>query len=381
MTMVREFGKPDFFITFTCNPKWIEIQDSIQQGEIVYDRPDIIARVFRAKLDSLMKLLLSQHILGRVEAYFYSIEWQKRKGLPHAHILIIMENDSKPKTAESIDRVVSAEFPNKEDNPKLYDIIVRNNVHGPCGKCFDEKSYCLEKTPNGKLICSKGFPKDYQKETQVVEGGYPVYRRRSEADGGNVYEMERKKEIWNVDNSWVIPYNPLITLVFDGHANIEVVYSVTSVKYIYKYITKGPDRAIFKVEGETECKDEVEDFQNGRYLGAGESAWKIFGFQLHNKSHTIEKLPCHLENEQFINFSEDDKAEDLISDGPPVTKLTAFFLLNQEDENAKDKLYPDIPKHYVWDAKNKKWKARQKGGSKVVGRIPSIGINAAPMER
>ena len=72
----------------------------------------------------MMKLLLSEHLLGRIEAYFYTIEWQKRKGLPHAHILIIMENESKPKTAEAIDKVVSAEIPNKNDNPKLFDIIV-----------------------------------------------------------------------------------------------------------------------------------------------------------------------------------------------------------------------------------------------------------------
>ena len=118
MTMVREFGKPDYFITFTCNPLWKEIQDSINFGEIVYDRPDIIARVFKEKLESMMKLLISEHLLGRIEAYFYSIEWQKRKGLPHAHILIIMENGSKPKTAEIIDKVVSAEIPNINDNPK-----------------------------------------------------------------------------------------------------------------------------------------------------------------------------------------------------------------------------------------------------------------------
>ena len=73
------------------------------------------------------------------------------------------------------------------------------------------------------MVCTKDFPKDYQKETQVVEGGYPVYRRRSEHQGGEVFEMERKNKIWIVDNSWVIPYNPLLSFVFDGHANVEVV--------------------------------------------------------------------------------------------------------------------------------------------------------------
>ena len=33
-------------------------------------------------------------------------------------------------------------------------------------------------------------------------------------------------------------------LKFDTHINVELVISVVSVKYIYKYITKGPDRCI-----------------------------------------------------------------------------------------------------------------------------------------
>ena len=380
MTMVREFGKPDYFLTFTCNPTWKEIKESLKSGENVYDRPDVSARVFKGKLDSLMKMLLQEHILGRVEAYFYSIEWQKRKGLPHAHILIIMEKDSKPKTVEAIDKVVCAEIPDKDENPKLYDIIIRNNLHGPCGKLFDEKLYCQEKTIKGRIYCTKEFPKDCQKETLVVDGGYPVYRRRSQIQGGHFHLMERKKKVWTVDNSWVIPYSPFLSLVFDAHINVEVVHTVRAVKYIYKYITKGPDRAIFKVEGDT-CVNEVEDFLTGRYLGAGEASWKIYGFALHDKSHTIEKLPCHLENEQNVNFSEEDKAEELIQIGPPVTKLTAFFSLNQEDETARDKIYPDIPKFYVWAYGTKQWKKRQRGGHKVIGRIPSVGMSATQMER
>ena len=29
IAMVREFGKPDLFITFTCNPKWREISENL----------------------------------------------------------------------------------------------------------------------------------------------------------------------------------------------------------------------------------------------------------------------------------------------------------------------------------------------------------------
>jgi hypothetical protein len=33
MTYVRHYGRPDLFITFTCNPKWTEIQEQLLPGQ------------------------------------------------------------------------------------------------------------------------------------------------------------------------------------------------------------------------------------------------------------------------------------------------------------------------------------------------------------
>ena len=41
MAIVRKYGKPDVFLTFTCNPKWPEITASLFPGEKPGDRPDI----------------------------------------------------------------------------------------------------------------------------------------------------------------------------------------------------------------------------------------------------------------------------------------------------------------------------------------------------
>ena len=43
MAIVREKGKPDIFLTFTCNPRWPEILQSLFENEEPRDRPDIIA--------------------------------------------------------------------------------------------------------------------------------------------------------------------------------------------------------------------------------------------------------------------------------------------------------------------------------------------------
>ncbi len=50
MAIVRQYGKPNLFITMTCNPKWEEIISALKPDEIANDRPDLVTRVFVGKL-------------------------------------------------------------------------------------------------------------------------------------------------------------------------------------------------------------------------------------------------------------------------------------------------------------------------------------------
>jgi hypothetical protein len=40
-------------------------------------------------------------------------------------------------------------------------------------------------------------------------------------------------------NAWVVPYNPALLLLWEGHINIEAVFTVDVFLYIYKYLFKG----------------------------------------------------------------------------------------------------------------------------------------------
>lgn len=64
MSVVRPLGKPDLFITFTCNPKWVEIEIELQPGQDAKDRPDLLCRIFKLKLRSVMTYL--KKIFGKV---------------------------------------------------------------------------------------------------------------------------------------------------------------------------------------------------------------------------------------------------------------------------------------------------------------------------
>src|SRR6266542_6355526 len=72
------YGAPDLFITFTCNPKWIEITQALLEGQQTNDRADIIVRVFHMKLEQMLQDLRFGAIFGTISALLYSIEFQKR---------------------------------------------------------------------------------------------------------------------------------------------------------------------------------------------------------------------------------------------------------------------------------------------------------------
>jgi hypothetical protein len=66
MALVQRFGKPDYFITMTCNPHWEEITSRLEPGQTPQDRPDLVTRVYRAKLRSMKDLLIKKGTLVRL---------------------------------------------------------------------------------------------------------------------------------------------------------------------------------------------------------------------------------------------------------------------------------------------------------------------------
>ena len=72
MTICCWAGFPDLFITFTCNSKWPEIIRYLEANNFnVEDCPDVITRVFKVKLDSLMHDLVQGILFGPIKAGIY----------------------------------------------------------------------------------------------------------------------------------------------------------------------------------------------------------------------------------------------------------------------------------------------------------------------
>jgi hypothetical protein len=105
-----------------------------------------------------------------VIAYVYVVEFQKR-GLPHAHFLLIMESGYKLIVPEQYDRLISAELPDKNKYPELYAMVVKHMMHGPCG-VLNPKNVCMQ---DG--CCKNRYARPFNPSTVQGRDAYPVYRR------------------------------------------------------------------------------------------------------------------------------------------------------------------------------------------------------------
>ena len=352
LAIVRHFGKPTFFLTMTTNAEWPEIQNSLPPGVSANDRPDLVCRVFNLKAKRLIKYICSSNVLGKVLAYVYRVEFQKR-GLPHLHCLIISERNT-IRNAKDIDTYVSAEIPNQDDNPLLYETVTKKMMHGPCEKkpCFKE----------GK--CTKNFPKGFAHETKMSFDGYAEYRRRN--DGKFVYRSGKR-----LDNRFVVPFNPTLCLLFDAHINVEVCVTVRAVKYLYKYIYKNVDYLSVELRNPN---DEILRFLDGRFITALEAAYHILGFLIHKESVVVMDLPVHLPGQQYVYYKLGQDMNKVRAAGKK-TKLTAWFELNQRCETARSFLYYEIPEYFFWKSSSKSWIERKQRRTSI-GRMVNVSPNA-----
>ncbi|XP_065674125.1 uncharacterized protein LOC136091069 [Hydra vulgaris] len=300
MAINKKYGKPDLFITFTCNPKWPEITENLYPGQTANDRPDLVTRVFKLKLNKLLNDIFKHGVLGKVVTHVQVIDFQKR-GLPHTHILLHLANDDKLETAQDINNLICAEFPHPVVNRELYDVIKTCMIHGPC-EILNPNSPCIK---DG--VCTKSYPKEFNTNTVAVHNGYPQYRRR---DNGLVINIKGN----NVDNRWVIPYNPWLSKKYQVHINAEACMSVKAVKYLYNCIYKGHDCANVLI----------------------------------NEQVNHNEIVYFREGEEQVAFDRAAQRE---------THLTVWFKLNSENEGAHRYSFVDISYHFVFDDKHYKWKA------------------------
>lgn len=129
-----------------------------------------------------------------------------------------------------IDSFITAEIPDPETDPLGYALVAERIVHGPCGN-YNKHAPCMK---NGR--CSKNYPKNFQEETSFDENGFVLYRRRNNGR----FVLKNKIAL---DNWYIVPTNLLLLKKFGAHTNVEWCNKTIFIKYLFKYVTNGPDRS------------------------------------------------------------------------------------------------------------------------------------------
>jgi Helitron helicase-like domain at N-terminus len=220
LALLRKFGGSDLFITFTANPHWREIEENLLPNQAPSDRPDLIARMFNLKFESLLHDIMCRKIFGKAVGYVYTVEYQKR-GLPHVHLIVFLHRSCRLSSPDVVDDFISTEFPDKNLQPRLFALVKKFMVHGPCGPGV--YSPCLDE--HGR--CTKNHPKPFRSVTEMTGDSYVQTRRR---DTGRFIPIGNHF----VDNRSVISYSPYLTLRYEAHINVECTAGLHAIKYIYK---------------------------------------------------------------------------------------------------------------------------------------------------
>jgi len=202
------------------------------------------------KLQQLLEDIRSGAIFGPTVAILYSIEFQKR-GLPHVHILLWLDKNGYEITPEIVDKWISVEIPDPREDPLGYVLIAEHMLHGPCGD-KNKNCPCMKK---GK--CSKYYPKEFQNETSFTDKGFTEYRRRDT-------KIFIRRDNHNLDNRWVVPHNLSLLKKYQTHINVEYVNKSKLLKYLCKYVNKGPDQATIIFERIRKGKDPPKNEKNQR---------------------------------------------------------------------------------------------------------------------
>ena len=154
------------------------------------------------------------------------------------------------------------------------------------------------------------------------------------------------------------------------------------MKYLFKYIYKGHDRASVAMresdkEDEKGNIDEIKQYRDARWVTPPEALWRIYGFDLNKVHPPVKQLQLHLPDMHMVSFHQRQKIKDVVSrPGVEQSMLTAYFEANRLHEKARGILYRDFPEHFTWQSNGKFWQWTKYKNRGQIGRI----VSAHPAE-
>jgi len=344
LALVSEFGRPNLFITLTCNPNWPEILEQLLPGQTAFDRGDVVCQVFYRKLQAVLKNIRAGnyfkinstgHESYKIHFEVRVIEYQRR-GLPHVHLVLKFEDhaslpryEDKPALAKWIDNHITAVYPTTifdeepleadevyEQDLEYAEMVKNHMLH----KCFPEANGGCK---NDKNICSKGFDRNVvSDETTFDQKGFPQYKRPT------------------VKSLYVVSHNKQLLKDWNGHANVEYAGSTYTVIYLYKYLFKGSKSVKLRLTNADNVRDddEINLYLRGRYLCSMDCYWRILGH---------DTYPSPTPAVRIVKIVSEQRSASAIADGK-ISDIIVYFNRPAALHNLK---YTELFNSYTWSYK------------------------------
>jgi hypothetical protein len=260
-SMLSSYGLPQLFVTLTFNESWLEFQD-ILNGRIPSNHPWEGVQYYYERIQNLKakfwKTPASKQ--GKLRELIERYEFQLR-GAIHSHCLLWVGMTISELLAQGF---IRADIPDPVREPRLYELVMKYQIH----KC--KAKICGGIGRYGK--CDKGFPADTSTRVWHKEGNPCYHYKRGPGD------------------VWVVPYNPELLLIWEGHCNVQYVTSQGLAAYITKYVTKGEPLSLVNMDATSRTLRHLL----ARRIGSMESIVLALGFDIFRSSSGVTYIPTSI---------------------------------------------------------------------------------------
>ena len=140
------------------------------------------------------------------------------------------------------------------------------------------------------------------------------------------------RRVW-LDNTWVVPYNPILLMRYYCHINVEVCSNIKCAKYLYKYVFKGHDRVSISIDqarvnmdGQPLVFNEIKQYRDGRCITAIETIYRLCGFSLYDMSPPLLQMQVHLLGKHIVAYKARDDLNNVVQNpNSQRSMLTEYF--------------------------------------------------------
>ena len=346
--MIREWGSPTLFLTFSCaeyeSPditnylrKVNNVPSSYNIGRLCTEDPISVSSKFSLKFHAFFRtVLMKGDVLGKVDHFYWKKEYQAR-GAPHYHVLLWIRDapvigvDDPEKVLGWIQEKITCHIPDKESNPELHSLVTRYQMH----KC---SAYCKRKRKCGRSTfitrCRFGFPR------QACENPKLNSVQDSLKTRNRIYQLARTDVEVRVND-----FNPLLLMLWKANIDIQFVAesSLALAHYVSGYVTKAERSNMQEIWEEVSENKSIYGrlWSFGvrslrfRECGLYEASDLLLGDHLNEKSVTVKWMDVSMPHKRNRRLKDHKVLQQIAQSNPDTEDIF--------EDNLIDTFYPQRP--------------------------------------